>query len=317
MMKIILLGKGRMLANLIESARTAGVEIAGVFRYERTTLSPIKLFLHDLFKTSHDLTLIKKYNIPEIKCKSANSDEFRRFILKTEADLILTGTWREKIKKETFNMPKIGTVNLHPSLLPRYRGPNPYMQVIKNREKKSGITLHLMDENLDTGAILLQKEIDVLPTDTGKELRERTFAKAREISVEFLIKIQKEPIIPVKQNESRSSYFPNINDDEKMLDFTSKTAEEMFAHIKALHPWLPCYITAGNHFLKVNPYKIKILSQSVLLKDQAGKIADKDVKTKSLTIICKDGKTLKMDDLKLFSVFLRPFTKLFISYLKL
>ena len=337
-MKVILLGKGQMLANMIESARDSGVEIAGVFRYERTALTPFKLILHDLFKTSHDLTLIKKYKLPEIKCKSANSEEFREYVLKTNVDIIMVGTWREKIKHKTFAMPKIGTVNLHPSLLPRYRGPNPYLQAILHGEKKSGITLHLMDENLDTGAILLQKEIDILSSDTGKELRERTFTVAREIASEFFRKIQSEVIIPIKQNESRATYLGNINECIKMLDFKNKTSEEIYATIRALNPWLPCYITIGKCFLKINPYKVKILApQNATLtetlfknivqskqpentqeeiKGKPGEIIAKDYKTRSLTVVCKDGKALQMQDLKLWGCFKRPFTKIFIKNLK-
>lgn len=339
-MKVILLGKGKMLANMIESARESGVEIAGVMRHERTTLTSFKLLMHDLFKTSHDLTLIKKYKLPEIKCKSANSDEFREYVLKCNADIIMVGTWREKLQQKTFSMPKIGTVNIHPSLLPRYRGPNPYMQVILHGEKKTGVTLHLVDKNLDTGAILLQKEIDVLPDDTGKELRERTFSAAREIAAEFFRKIQTEVLIPIKQNESRASYFGNIDEMMKMLDFENKTAEEISLTIRALHPWLPCYITIGKRFLKVNPYKIKIIGASsktlseLLLKNimpidagtiereaapssaLPGEIIAKDFKTRSLTIVCKDGRAVKMDDLKLWGVFIRPFTSLFIKHLR-
>lgn len=315
-MKVILLGKGKMLANIIESAIESGVEIAGVFRYERMALPLHKRIFHDLFKTSYDLTLIKKYKLPEINCKSANSDKFKKYILKTNADIIIVSTWKEKLSPEIIKMPKIGTVNLHPSLLPRYRGPNPYMQVIKRGEKKTGITLHLMDENFDTGAVLLQKEIDILPNDTGKELRERTFTAARGLISEFLKKIQNEVIIPIKQNESRASYFGNINSDEKMLDFTKMTAVEMSAHIRALHPWLPCYITVGNQFLKVNPYKLKILKSSSY-KDKAGEILDKDEKLRSLTIICKNNSALKMDDLNLYNIWLHPFTKLFIKHLNI
>ena len=337
-MKVILLGKGQMLANMIESARESGVEIAGIFRYERTVMSGAKLLFHDLFQTSHDLTLIKKYNLPEIKCKSANSEAFRNYILKTNADIIMVGTWKEKLKKETFSMPKIGTVNIHPSLLPRYRGPNPYMQVILRGEKKTGVTLHLMDENLDTGAILIQKEIDILPSDTGKELRERAFTMTREIASEFFSKIQSEVIIPIKQNENRATYFGNIDETIKMLDFKNKSSEELYATIRALHPWLPCYITIGNHFLSVNPYKVKIETAEnksmaeALYKTIHGKTSDdtdaetlghpgeiiaKDGKTRSLTIVCKDGKALKMDGLKLWGFFIRPFTGIFIRNVKL
>ena len=277
--KVILLGKGQMLANMIEASLEADVDIAGVFRYERTLYSGFKLLLHDLFKTSHDLTLIKKYKLPEVKCKSANSEAFRNYILKTNADLIIVGTWREKLKKDTFAMPRIGTVNIHPSLLPRYRGPNPYMQVVLNGE-----------------------------------LRERDFSAARELAREFLLKIQREVIIPIKQNESRSSYYGYVDETLKMLDFKNNTSEEIVRIIKALYPWMPCYITVGNHFLKVNPYKIKI--ENPQSDVPAGYLIGKNPKEKSLTIVCKDGKALEMRDLKLWGFFISPFTRFFIKLIR-
>lgn len=314
-MKIIILSKGKMLVNIIKAAIDSNCEISGIVRYERTFLTPLQLFFNDFFKPTPDLTFIKKYKLPEIKVKSANSEEMRDFILKSNADLIIVGTWREKICKQTFSMPKIGTINIHPSLLPRYRGPNPYMQVIKRGEKKSGVTIHLMDENLDTGPILLQKEIDILPNDTGKELRERTYFATRILLKEFLQKIQKEVIIPIKQNESRASYFGNIAEVEKMLDFRNKTAEELYATIRALHPWLPSYITIGNKFLSINPYKCSIINTPQ--KGSAGEIIAKDANTRSLTIICKCGRSLKMEDLKLWGFFMQPFTKQFIKNIKI
>ena len=161
-MKVILVGKGEMLANLIQGCMLAGVEIVGVFRYERLLYSSLRLFFHDFFSNSPDLTLIRKFNLRDINCKSVNSEKFRNEILKTNTDIVLVGTWREKFKKETIDMPVIGTINVHPALLPKYRGPNPYLQTIWHREKESGVTFHLMDEKFDSGAVLAQAKVEIL-----------------------------------------------------------------------------------------------------------------------------------------------------------
>lgn len=302
-MKVVILGKGEMLANLIEGAK--GYNIVGVFRYERTCYNPIKLFLHDFFKPSNDVTLIKSLKLHEIKCKSANSEEFKKEILKLNADVILVGTWRERLKKEIFNLPTIATINVHPSLLPEYRGPNPYIQTILHGEKFSGITFHLMNEDFDRGAILAQEKIEILPMDTSKELKEKTVYKARLITTELLNRLNTEIIQPVPQGEG--SYYPNITGDEMMLDFINQTSTEILNTIRALYPFLPTYITIGKKFFKVNPYKARILDK----KGEAGEILDKCVKTRSLTIACKDGKSVKMSDLKLYG--LQIFTKYFIN----
>lgn len=296
-MRIVLLGKGEMLANLIEGAIEAGAEIVGVFRYERTCFSALKLFFYDFFTTSHDLTLIKKYKLHEIKCRSANSEAFRRELLRLNAEVMFVGTWHERIKKSVYDMPVIASINVHPSLLPAYRGPNPYLQTIKHLEKYSGVTFHLLEENFDTGPILAQKKVDILPCDTGKELKEKTVFAARILMTEVLKRLQFDIIKPQPQNENNASYYPNISPDEMMLDFTQKTALEMHAHIRALHPWLPCYVTIGNKFFIPNPYKLRIITN---VKAPAGKIIAKNARTMTLVIGCKDGNALEMSGLKLY-----------------
>ena len=296
-MRIVILGKGEMLANLIEGAIEAKAEIVGVFRYEMTSLSPIKRFFHDFFTTSHDLTLIKKHKLHEIKCPSANSEAFRRELLKLNTEIMFVGTWREKIKKTTYNIPSIATINVHPSLLPAYRGPNPYLQTIKNMEKYSGVTFHLMDDGFDTGAILTQKKVEILPCDTGKELKEKTVFAARILMCETLKRLQFQIIQPIKQDESKASYYPNITPDEMMLDFTKKTAEEIHAHIRAFHPWLPCYVTIRKKFFIPNPYKLKIVHG---INAPAGKIIFQNPKTMTLTIACENKTAIEMSDLSLY-----------------
>ena len=98
-MKVVILGKGEMLANLIEGVNDSGFEIAGVFRHERTSIHPFKLFLSDFFKSSPEVTMIKERKLYEIKCKSANSKEFKKELLKLNPDIMLVGTWGGKLKK--------------------------------------------------------------------------------------------------------------------------------------------------------------------------------------------------------------------------
>ena len=276
-MKVILLGKGEMLSNLIEGTIDAGCEIVGAFRYESTMR---RKFL-DFFKTSHDLTLIKQYKLHEIKCKSANSESFKNEVLRLNADIILVGTWGEKLKKEIIDLPTIATVNVHPSLLPKFRGPNPYLQTILHRETKSGITFHLMNEEFDKGAILAQEEIHIMPSATGKELKERTVFQARLMCAEVLKKLEYGLVIPITQNENEATYFSNINPEDMMLDFERETAEEIHARIRAFHPWLPCYITYKGRYYIPDPYKLKIVNSPTskfALKCKCGKYLEMQVK---------------------------------------
>ena len=188
-MNIVILGKGAMLANLIEGTLLSSNNIVGVFRYERLYHSNIDIILGDNFKSSPVVTLIRKNKLKDIKLKTANCQEFKDYLIENQTDIVLVGTWPEKLKKEIINTPKIATINVHPSLLPKYRGPNPYLQTIWRQEKYSGLTFHLMTENLDGGPILAQMEIPILKSDTGKELKIRTTTNAKWLCKELLEKL--------------------------------------------------------------------------------------------------------------------------------
>lgn len=310
-MKVVIIGKGLMLANLIIGALDAGAEIVGVLRYETTVCNKFKLFFQDLFNPAYEYTLINQLHLKNLNFKSVNSNEFRKFLIKNNVDIVLVGTWREKISKETFVIPTIGTINVHPSLLPKYRGPNPYLQTILNGEEFSGVTLHLVDENYDTGSILFQEKVPIKRDDTSKELRERSVVVARSLVTKFLNNLNNNIITPIPQIEEKSTYYKNISGDEKMLDFYNQSSIEIYRTVKALHPFLPCYITHNNKFFIVNPYKIEIID-NVYSENKPNDIIEKSVKNKSLTIICNDNKAVKFSGLKLYK--LKWLTKLYIRH---
>jgi methionyl-tRNA formyltransferase len=309
-MKIVILGKGLMLANMILGATDAGGEIAGVFRYEYTVQHPLSRFLKDTFNPDYELTLIKRLGIKQLNFKSANSKEFRDYLIKENIDIILIGTWKEKISKKTFDIPTVGTVNVHPSLLPKYRGPNPYMQTILHGEPYSGVTLHLVDNGYDTGAILSQKKVEIRPNDTSKELKERTVPAARELVAQFLTDLNTNIVTPIPQIEKNATYYKNISGNEKMLDFSAQTSYEISRTIRALHPFLPTYITYGKKFFIVNPYKFEILNDTIPDK-KPNDIINKNPKEKSITVVCKDKKAICFRELKLYGA--KPFTKWYIK----
>lgn len=297
-MKVVVLGKGEMLANIILGVLDSGAELVGVFRYEQTSKPRLQLMFEDFFKPAPEVTLIKNLKITDIRMKSANDERFRKLLLHLNVDLLIVGTWKERIKKETFNIPKIATLNVHPSLLPQYRGPNPYMQTILHGEKYSGATIHLMNEDFDSGAILKQKKVKIYDNDTSKELKERIISSVRGLVTEVISDLNNRILTPVVQNEKFATYFPNITGEEKMLDFEIQTSEEISRTVRALYPFLPCYITYRDKFFIVNPYNFTILYSPV--KCKGGTIIAKNPEKASITIACSDGKAIRFRDLKLY-----------------
>ena len=130
MLKVVIVGYGEMFTNLIAGALDANCEIVGVLRRETIKYHPILRRFKDVINPSLEYSYIKSYNLPEIEVESVNSLQFKKRLLKLNPDIVLVGSWPEKFKKEIYDIPKIATINAHPSLLPQYRGPNPYFWTI-------------------------------------------------------------------------------------------------------------------------------------------------------------------------------------------
>lgn len=309
MLKVVIVGYGEMFTNLIAATLDANCKIVGVLRKDTVKYHPLLKKIRDVFNPSVEYSYIKSYNLPEICAKGVNTQEFRKQLLKLNPDILLVGSWGEKFKKATYDIPKIATINAHPSLLPKYRGPNPYFWTIKNLEKVSGVTFHLMDEGFDSGAILAQEEIKIFPSDTGESLKQRTVLTARGVACELLNSLKEDIIIPLQQRNENSTYFSYP--DEFELDF-NKSAEELFALIRANHPWNQTYFYHKVSAITPNPHSTSIEDNQTEYTE-CGTVVDCDVKTKTISVLCGDKKVLKMKDVNLFNKYDRPFTRNYIS----
>lgn len=309
-MKIVVVGYDKMFSNLILGTLESNNKIVGVLRHERVSIPPFLLFLKDIIAPSKDYSFIKSLNLYEIEAKSVNSKNFAKEILRLNPDIILVGSWSEKFKKQIINLPKIGTINCHPSLLPKYRGPNPYIRVIINNEAETGVTFHLMDESLDTGPILLQKKIDIkqgFNGDTGETLKNKCCVTAREGIKELLTTLNSEMIIPTNQSKKDSSYYPQISEKDILIDF-EKTSSEINSLLRALYPWQPAYIAHKSTFLKVSKVKFfenktKVKKPAIILKR----------KKNNLWITTADNKIAKFENLVLFGRLLKFLTPLYLK----
>lgn len=307
-MKVVIVGYGEMLEALCLGINDSKHDIVGVFRSQNLKRTKLKRFLFDLFLPSDDLRLIKTLYLYDIKAPSVNSKQFREEINKLKADIIIVGSWSEKLSEETINSPKICSVNVHPALLPKYRGPNPYFNVILNGEDKTGITYHLIDKNYDSGNILKQFEIPVSENETGKSLKYKCCSKVQNTVEEVLNNIDELIKNSTKQNEDEASYFPQINLKDSILDFTSETSEEISKRIRALNPWLKCYIPYKNEFFTFEDFKITAEKS----QKTAGTIVNKT--ENSLSIVCKDSNIIEFKGLLIVRAFCKQITKFYLKH---
>lgn len=309
MLKVVIIGYGEMFTNLIAGALDANCEIVGVLRKDTIKYKPFVKKIKDIFNPSIEYSYIKSYNLPEIEANGVNTEEFRKKLLKLNPDIILVGSWGEKFEKATFSIPKIATINAHPSLLPKYRGPNPYFWAIKNQEQVSGVTFHLIDEGYDSGAILAQEEIKIYPSDTGASLKQRTVLTARGVVCELLNSLKEDIIIPLQQKEENATYFSHP--EELELNF-KKSAEENLAAIRAIHPWNKAYFFHNITAIAPNPHTTSI-EENKTNYTTAGTVVEVDPKTKTISILCQDRKVLKMVGVELYKKWDRFFTKFYIA----
>lgn len=309
MLRIVIAGYGEMFTNLIAGALDANCDVVGVYRYEMVKYKPFFRKLKDILNPSLDYNYIKSYNLNEIHAGSGiNSAEFKSALLKLNPDIVLVGSWGEKISKEIYDIPKIATINAHPSLLPKYRGPNPYYWTIKNQEHTSGISFHLVDDGYDTGAILAQEEVKIYPSDTGKTLKERTVLAARGVVCELLKDLSEDIIIPLTQIEEKSSYYSHPEDF--MLDF-SKSAEENYATIRAIYPWSEAYFYHKDVCLCALAQGSEVIENNTKFT-QYGTITNINAENNSIDVLFADNKILKIH-IEHERKYDRPFTKNYIK----
>ena len=307
-MKIVVVGYGEMFDSLLAGIIKSGNEISGVFRRENILYCPIKRFLLDIFFPSQNKIFVKSLGIYDIKARSVNSEKFRNEIKKLNADLIIVGSWSEKFSMQTINSPNIACINTHPSLLPKFRGPNPYSQTILFGEKQTGITFHLMDVNYDTGAILHQSKVNISNEETGFSLKHKCCELARKEIEVLLNSFETKYQNALSQNETESSYQHHLTLKDSIIDFNNETSIDISKKIRALSPWMKCHIPYKNEFFEFKTYKI-LKKPS---KKHPGTIVKKT--EDSLFIVCKDAKVIKFSKVKLKRPILRWFNKFYLKY---
>lgn len=307
-MKIVIVGYGEMFNSLIAGVLNSSHEIVGVFRHENVLYSPFSRFIHDLILPSENRIFSHSLSLYDIKARSVNSNKFRKEIKKLNADIILVGSWSEKFSAETIQTPKIACINTHPSLLPEFRGPNPYIQVILAGNKKSGITFHLMDEKFDTGRILYQIPLSVDEEETGLSLKLKSCELVRKEIVKLLDNFEAKLNNSVIQNEEKSSYQRQISIKESILNFEQESSFQIHKRIRALTPWLKCHIPYKDEFFEFNKYKII----DTFSDKPAGTVVSKTAD--SVCVVCADKKIIEFRSLKLKRPLLSIFSKLYIKY---
>jgi methionyl-tRNA formyltransferase len=164
------------------------------------------------------------------------NDEFRAQLTAIQPDAIIVVGYGRIIPQWMLDLPPLGNINLHASLLPKYRGAAPIQWAIANGETVTGNTTMRIDAGLDTGDILLQHELHITADDTSETLAPRLAAMGADLVVETLSGLQSGTITARKQDDSQSSLAPILKKEDGQVDF-SRTASDIFNRIRGFQPW--------------------------------------------------------------------------------
>lgn len=168
--------------------------------------------------------------------EKATNEEFLSELEQLAPDVIVVAAYGKILRKRLLDIPAYGCINIHGSLLPRWRGAAPIQWAVIEGDEKAGLTTMLMGEGLDTGDMLLQEEVTLAPDETGGSLFDRLSALGGPLIVRTLEELEKGTLKPVPQDDSLSVYAPMLTKEMGELSF-EKTAAELERLIRGLSPW--------------------------------------------------------------------------------
>jgi len=246
--RVLFVGIPDMAYICLDGLKNSGVNIVGVLgpKKDHATYLNFKQF-------------VESRNLNFIEYDDLNEESFIDKIKELDADIAVVCSFNYKVPRALLESLKDGFINVHPSLLPQYRGANPYSNVIINNEKQTGVTLHFMDEGFDTGDIIIQRKMDISPRETMGTLFNRLNIIGLELLLKVLMDYEKGALPRLKQAEGDFIVGNNIPDGDLFIDY-AKSATEIECFLRALNP----FFTISTTFRKtpVRVYSAEVVTNA-------------------------------------------------------
>ena len=261
-MKIVFMGTPDYAVGSLEALLGAGYEVTGVVtqpdrpkgRSGQLRFSPVKECA-----LAHGIPVFQ----PERIRRPENVERLREF----PADLFVVAAFGQILPAEILEMPRYGCINVHASLLPRYRGASPIQRVLLDGEKETGITVMQMNEGVDTGDILYRKKIAIDPRETFATLHDKLMVLGGEALTEALALLEKGELTATPQNSALSTYAPLIKKEDGELDL-EKDVQVLDRQIRAMNPWPGAFTHLKGKLLKI--YEADPVPAAELSEEAAG-----------------------------------------------
>jgi methionyl-tRNA formyltransferase len=189
-------------------------------------------------------------NIPVIQPQKLREPGAFEQLQARQPDLIVVAAFGQILRQQVLDLPRYGCINVHASLLPRWRGAAPIQAAIRAGDAQTGITIMKMDAGLDTGPMLGQRSIPILPGDTGSTLHDKLAELGGPLLIETLDKYLRGEITPQPQDESTQTYAPLLKKEEGTIEWT-QPAEAIERQVRAFDPWPGTYTQWNGQTLKI------------------------------------------------------------------
>ncbi|MCR5684654.1 MAG: methionyl-tRNA formyltransferase [Lachnospiraceae bacterium] len=244
-MRVVFMGTPEIAAMVLGALTSSKHDVAAVVtqpdkpnaRGNEIIFSPVK-------------KLALEKNIPVLQPVKASAPESADEIASYEPDIIVVAAYGQILKENILELPKYRCINVHASLLPRYRGASPIQWAVINGEEYSGISIMYMEKGLDTGAVILAKRLKLALDETAGSLHDRLGELAGPVLLEAMDMIENGTADPVPQDESLATYVPVLKKSDGELDF-NLTSAELERRIRGLNPWPGAYTCINKKMIKL------------------------------------------------------------------
>ncbi len=231
------------------------------------------------------MTPVKEYaleiGVPVFQPEKIRAEEAVVRLREYNADIAVVAAFGQILSKEILDMPRYGSINVHASLLPYYRGAAPIQRSIINGDEKTGVTIMQMDEGLDTGDMIMKKEVKIAKDETGGSLFDKLMETGASLCVEAIRAIEAGTASRTPQPEGDFGYARMLKKSEGLIDFNKK-AVEIERLIRALNPWPSAYTYLSGKMLKI--WKAEVTGES---SGVAGEVTGVD--SEAFTVSCGEG----------------------------
>ena len=227
---------------------------------------------------------------------SMKSDEARDFVAEIKPDAIVIIAYGQIIPRRLLDIPRLGWLNLHGSLLPKYRGAAPIAWAIINGERKTGLTTMRLDPGLDTGPILMRRETEIGGDETAPELAKRMADLGAPLVAESLIKLDRGEIAPIPQDPRQATYAPILTKEHGRIDWLL-TAGEIYSRIRGLAPWPGAYTAFRGKLCHIwgRPNASVAAGDSAATQESGSLI----VSNLAIEVLCGKGTRLQLETVQL------------------